>query len=116
MRPFRQLVFAAGLQFFQAILANRFQHHESRFAFCLHLVSKALVHNRRHAVQQIKIEITFCVAHCLRTFERATAHEYCQSPKKLLLARAQQVITPINRRAQSLLPLRQVSRTAGQQL
>ena len=107
----------AGLEFFQSVLANCFQHHEARFALrLLDLLHQALVHHGCHAVEQIQIEIALGVANGFHAFQSASAHEHRQSSEKLLLGGTQQVVAPIHGGAQRLLPLRQVARAAGQQL
>ncbi len=89
MCTLREGILSACLQFFQSVLANRFQHREARFSLrLLNLLHQTLVHHGRYAVEQVQIEIALRVTHGFHTFQIASAHEHRQSPEKLLLGRA----------------------------
>ncbi len=112
-----QRLLAAGLQLFQSVLANGLQHHESGFTpRRLDLLHQALVHHRRHAVEQVQAQIAFGIAHRFHAFQRASAHEHRQSSEELLLGGIQQIVAPIDGSAKGLLPQRQVSGSARQQV
>ena len=50
-----QGLFAAGLQFFQSVLANGLQHCESRFTLRrLNLLRQAFIHHGGHAIEQVQ--------------------------------------------------------------
>ena len=67
----------AGLELFTRVFANRFEHHEARFAVrLLELLHEAFVHHGCHTVEQIQIEVGFGVAHSFRAFERASSYEH----------------------------------------
>jgi hypothetical protein len=72
-----QRLFVACLQSFQTVFADRLQHHEPRFTFRLvHLLHEALVYHRRHAVEQVYIQIALVVARSFHSFQAASANEY----------------------------------------
>ena len=77
MGPLRQGPLPACLQFFQSVLANRFQHHEARFTLgWFDLPRQAFVHQGCHTVEQVQVEIGFSVAHSFSAFQCASAHEH----------------------------------------
>jgi hypothetical protein len=95
---------SARFQFFQAILANRFQHHEARFAVrLLRLANQTLVHHRRHPIEDVQSKILFRVADRFDCFQGAAPQENGESSEKFLLRLAQQVIAPVHGGAKRLL-------------
>ncbi len=72
-----QCLFAACCQFFQTVLADRFQHHEPRFTRGLvDLLHQAFVYHRRHTVKQVQAEIALGVARSFRALQAASAYEH----------------------------------------
>ena len=109
--------FVACCEFFARVFANRFQHREPRFAVGLRdLLDQAFIHHRSHAVEQIQVEVGFRVADGFDTFEGASAGEDGEAPEEFLLGGAEQIVTPVDRGAQSLLTLRKVASATRKQL
>src|SRR5438067_6692921 len=75
------------------VLADRLQHPE---AVALADANQALVDER---LERVKI----CVADCFRRLERAAAREDGEPSEELLLVLGQQLVAPLDRRAQRLL-------------
>jgi hypothetical protein len=55
------------------------------------------------------------IAHGFGRLERPAAYEHAQPPEQRLLLGVEQVVAPVDRRAQGLLADRQVARAAGKQ-
>src|SRR5205807_2237982 len=113
----RQLPFPTCRQFVQRIFANRFEHQESQIPCRLvNLLDQALIHDRSHPIEQVKFKVVFRVAHSFHCFQSTPANENRKPSEKLLLGSVQKVVTPVHCATKSLLPCRQVPRTAGQEL
>src|SRR5262249_62273887 len=69
-----------------------------------------------HPLDDIHPQVGVGIAHRLNCLQRAAADEYTQACKQRLLVRVEQLVAPINRVADGLLALRQIARTAGEQL
>ena len=81
----------------------------------LDLLHQAFVHHGRHTIKQVKSRSPWC----RRRLPRLQACIRLQTPiifGKVSARRIQQIVAPIDGSAKSLLPLRQVSRSARQQL
>ena len=106
---------SACLQFFQRVLANCFQHAETRFTLArLYLLHQTFIHHRGHALKQIQVEITLGIAHSFYAFQIASPCEHRQSSEKPLLVGTQKIVAPVHGGTESLLALRQIARSAGQ--
>ena len=62
------------------------------------------------------LELGLGIANGFDTFERASAGEDGEAPEKFLLGGADQIVTPVDRGAQSLLTLRKVASATREQL
>jgi hypothetical protein len=94
-------------QLFQPKLADRLQHCQSRRAFSFRLTQEALAQKRFEYIYR-----SWRTHYRLSRFQRASTHEHCQPAKHPFLIGIQQVITPLNCIAQSLLTGGHIARTA----
>ena len=77
--------FSTKGQFFEAVLANGFEHEETRFAVGLFdLADQAFVHHGRHPIEDVQAEIFLGVADGLDSFEGAATEESGEPAEKFL--------------------------------
>ena len=101
---------AGGDQPVPRVLADRFQHHKARFAVGLGLLHQALADQRFHGLENT--QRGFDIADCVYRFQGAASDKHGEPPEQFLLVGGEQVMAPIDRPAQRLLPCRQVARPA----
>ncbi len=82
----------------------------------MHLLHEALVPERLHRIKEVYVQILLCEADRFDRLERAPIDEHRKTPKELQLLGCEQSVTPVHSRAQRLLPCRQISCPASQQL
>ena len=103
---------AACLESLERVRADRLEHREARLAVGLLLLAEqAVVDQRRQARQE-----PVAAADRLGGLERAAADEDGEAREQRLLVGAEQLVAPVDRRAQRLLALGQVARAAGEEL
>ncbi len=97
---------------FCGVFSDRLQHDQSGLSSALiHLPNQALIHKGGQPIENVHphpIQMIDARGHRFGFFERATG-EYGEQPKQPLFISAEQLITPVNRIAQCLLPNRQVT-------
>ena len=100
------------LQALERVRADRLQHREARLAVGLFLLAEqAVVDQRREPGEDV-----LAAADGLGGVERAAAGEDGEAREERLLVRAEQVVAPVDRRAERLLAGGQVARAAGEEV
>ena len=94
------------------VLADRLQHRESRLFVGALQPSEAVVGQRREPVDDVEV----VSADALRGLEGAAAGEHREPHEQALLVRLEQVVAPVDRRAERALALGCVARAALEQL
>ncbi len=103
---------AAGFEALEGVGADRLQHREARLAVGLFLLAEhVVVDQRREAGQE-----TLVTADGLGGGERAAAGEDGEAREECLLVRAEQVVAPVDRRAERLLARGHVPWAAGEEV
>ena len=104
--------FAARLEAFERVGADRLEHREARLAVGLFLLAEHVaVDQRREARQEV-----VAAADGLGGVERAAAVEDGEAREERLLVGAEQVVAPVDRRAERLLARGQVAWAAGEEV
>ena len=117
VRPSGRGFFSARGQTLARIFPNCLQHSEAGFIVWLFdALYQILIDERRKSFEQIDAEIETGIADCFGSIKRATADEDGKPPKQFLLRFIEEVVTPIDGVAQSLLALGKIERTSRQQL
>ena len=112
----RRRLLAGRCQLLQPEFPNRLQHQVPRLVIRSVLLSQqALLHQRRHAVQDVDLEIVPAAGDCFRRLQRESADEDGESAEERLFLRRQQVVGPGDGVAHRLLASGQVASTPGQQ-
>ena len=102
----------ALLEACERVSPNRLEHREARLAVGLLLLAEqAVVDERRDSG-----ESSLGAADRLCGLQRAAAREDGELREELTILRSEQVVAPVDRRAESLLPRRLVARAAREQL
>src|SRR5207302_8407972 len=96
--------FVGLLEFFAGVFTDRLEHPVA----IARVTHEALVDKRLE-----RVDVRVCDA--FRCLERATASEDGEARKELLLLGGQQLVAPLDRRAQRALPLGEIARAAGEQ-
>jgi len=89
---------ARSLKALARVLADRLEHEVA----VPRTVKEALVEQGRHGFMT-------CVAHRLRGIQSAASREHAQASEDALLLLTEQVVTPVDRRSERLLALREVA-------
>src|ERR1700722_1678831 len=117
MRPADRRLLATGSESLNTVLTNGVQQREARLARgLLNLPNQAVVDQRSHAVQHIYVKILLGITNRLNALQSAPADKNGNPPKQFLLGRTEQVIAPIHRPSQRLLPHRQIFGTTSEKL
>ena len=110
-------LFSAGGHFFEAILANGFEHEETRFAVGLFdLADQAFVHHGRHSIEDVEAEIFLGVADGLDGFESAATEESGEPAEEFLFRFVEEIVAPIDGVAKGLLASGEIASAAGEEL
>src|SRR5579863_1605998 len=100
------------------ILTNRFQHDQAPVTSLITLrfdaLQLAFVEQRRYSIQHIQLSITRQGRNSLCSLQCATIDKDGEATEESLLALIQQVVAPLERATQCLLPFRKILRPAGQ--
>ncbi len=116
MRAPRHRMLAARVELLQRVLAHGLEHREAQLVRRrVDLLDQALVDERRHPVEDRQAGVLAGIAHRLGGLEGAGAGEHREAAEQALLGVAQQLVAPVDRLAQRLLPHRQVGAAAGEQ-
>ena len=93
------------------VLADRLQHRESRLFVSALQASEALVGQRGEPVDHVEV----VAADALRRLDRAPSREHREPHEQALFRRLEEVVAPVDRRAERALTLGCVSRSSLQQ-
>ena len=112
-----RITFAARVEPLVCEFANGLEHAKAALGPCvIDRVDKALVEQRRHAIEHGDAEIATGVADGFGALQRAAAGEHRQPSEESLLRRRQERVTPLECVPQRLLSGRQIAtrrRSAG---
>ncbi len=107
---------AAQRQLFARVLADGFEHHVARAVVAFVEHHERLLDQRLQQVKHVLAGERLRAAYVLGRGEIEAADEHAKPVEHDLLFGREQLVRPVDQRAQGLLPLLQDARAAGQQL
>ena len=115
--PAVQLVRATALrEAFQCVFADGAEHQEAGLAIARrHLAQQALLDERTEAIEQVDVQLV-PRAHLLDGVQSGAAQEDGEAPEERPFVIGQQLVAPVDRSAQRLLPLRAIAAAAGEKI
>ena len=100
--------FADGSQLLQRVFTDGLQHRDAWLAIGVRKLADQAVFDKRGYICE-HVGPLRCAAHHLERFQRRATNKYSEPGEDPPLARAEQVVAPVQRGAQSLLASRQVA-------
>src|SRR6266516_2877684 len=98
----------------QSILTDRLKHDQALFPIFRRALHQTLVKQGCYSFEEVILLFSGQYAHRLSRFECVATDKHREPPEEALLPGIEQVITPLQRVAQGLLPPMHISRTLGQ--
>ena len=115
VRPRCRGALSEGVELFEGILPHCREHRKPQLAVLgVDLLNEAPVHERRHAFEYVHVQIAMRIADRFRTLDRTGTGEHREPAKEPPFGLAEQLVAPVDRLAEGLLPDGKVAPAAGQ--